>query len=373
MAIKKKPAPKKKVAQKPKAAQSRPVRQASPQARNTLNTGAAKPAPKKTKPAKKTKPVKRMRKPEAAAQQSAVPKSKPEARLVTKGQKKAYDRAVRNKSAKGKKRGSRGGNYSLYYIFAAVVLVIVFIVLANTVLFDCSSIEVEGNTAYTAERISEMSGISIGDNLLRADLEKAEQNIIAAFPYIDMAEISRTSPTKIKITVTEAEKWFCMRYGSNTYVVSRRGKIVEQGVDDSLPVVIGYEALEPAVGVQLVSKIEAKTELPSVVLGAAETAGVTGITSLNITDRFEMEMMIDARITLKLGNSTQLENKMYVAKELVENVIGATESVTVDLTNPEKVPVRDNNIVDNLGAVPVKPEETAESTSESVEGSTSEA
>ena len=34
---------------------------------------------------------------------------------------------------------------------------------------------------------------------------------------------------------------------------------------------------------------------------------------------------------------------------------------------------RDNNIVDNLGAVPVKPEETAESTSESVEGSTSEA
>lgn len=359
MANKKKPA---------STAKSRTAKTANkPLQQNAVN--AAKPVSKPT--AQKKRQVSKAAPKKQAVQGTAVNRSvkaqqeAPQAAPMTKGQKKAFNRAVKSRTKTGKKRGSRGGNYSLYYAFAAVVAVIVLVILANTVLFDCAAIVVEGNTAYTSEDISAASGISIGDNLLKADLEGAEQSIIAAFPYIDMAEVKRTSPTKVKITVTEAEKWYCVRHGSNVYVVSRRGKLVEQGNDPSLPVVIGFEALEPKVGTMLTSKIETKTAMPSQVLSAAETVGLTGITSLNMNDRFEMEMVVDNRITLKLGDSTQMENKMYVAKELVENEIGPTESVTIDLTNPEKVPVRDNNIIENQGIVPVAPStQTAESSAE---------
>lgn len=370
-----------------KSVQKKPAQKNSAQKQpvsSPLTNTAARPAqPAAKKPAAKKPKISAAKKPaqkkDAKPQQSApkpvqqnapksVQQSKPKS-TVSKKQKKEFDRAVRSRTTIGKKRGSRGGNYSLYYLFAAFILVIVLVILANTVLFDCSAIEVEGSVTYAAENVSTASGIKLGDNLLRADLDEAEQKIVAAFPYIDMAEISRISPTKIKIVVTEAEKWYCVRYGSNVYTISRRGKILEQENYPALPVIIGFDANSPEVGTTLASKIEAKTDMPAQVLLAAETAGLTGITSLNMNDRFELELLVDGRITLKLGDSTQLENKMHVAAELVNNVIGSTESVTVDLTNPEKVPVRDNNIIDNQDVIPVAPvrpteEATAESTAE---------
>lgn len=41
----------------------------------------------------------------------------------------------------------------MYYILAAIIIIIVLAVLSNTVLFNCTSIEVEGNSRYTAEQI----------------------------------------------------------------------------------------------------------------------------------------------------------------------------------------------------------------------------
>ena len=98
----------------------------------------------------------------------------------------------------------------------------------------------------------------------------------------------------------------------------------------------------------------------------AEKAGLTEITSIDITDRFEIKMLVQDRITLELGIATELENKMYIAKELIDTEITATESVTVNLTNTEKVYVRDNNMIDNpVQVAPVLPEaDTAEATSE---------
>ena len=213
--------------------------------------GTKKPAAKKTALKKPAQNAPKASQPTAAPQPAAPAKKQKrsftlfERSPMTAAAKKQTSAAMKKRGGKGSKRGSRGGNYSLYYILAAIVLVIVFIILANTVLFDCTAVVVEGNTTYSAEDITRISGIALGDNLLKADLEAAEQSIVTTFPYIDMAEVKRTSPTKVKIVVTEAEKWFCMRYGSRSYIVSRRGKIVEQGVDAALPVVIGYEAASP--------------------------------------------------------------------------------------------------------------------------------
>ncbi|MBE6901663.1 MAG: FtsQ-type POTRA domain-containing protein [Ruminococcaceae bacterium] len=367
---KKKAAPKKGVKKPVQNVQRRPVQQSAQSA--PANSAAKRPAgiqPKKAaKPAAK-KPVARRTKqkqpsaPKQEAQQSRTPLL--QRSPMTSAAKKQTTAAMKKRGKKKAKRGSRGGNYSLYYIFAAVVLIIVFIILANTVLFDCTAIEVEGNTTYDSEKIAEISGISLGDNLMKADLEAAEQSIVTTFPYIDMAEVKRVSPTKIKITITEAEKWYCMRYGSRSYIISRRGKIVEQGVDASLPVVIGYEPSSPEVGGMLTSGVEGKTNIPSTILKAAEEAGVSNITTLNITDRFEIEMVVDGRITMRLGNTTELESKMNIAKEFAENIVGETESVTIDIRNPEKVPKRDSNVIDNPVVVPVAPESsTAESTAE---------
>ena len=281
-------------------------------------------------------------------------------------QRKAYNKVVKNRKASGKKRGSRGGNYVLYYAFAAIVAIVVFIILANTVLFNCATIDVQGIQKYTAEEIIEAAKIKTGDSLLGIDESAAERRIVEAFSFVDACEVTKSYPTKIVINVTEAERWYAVEYGSDTYTISRLGKIIEEAPAGSLPVVIGFEAVEPQVGGTIASEVEGKNELPAELLSAAETAGLTDITSIDITDRFEIKMLVQDRITLELGIATELENKMYIAKELINTEITATESVTVNLTNTEKVDVRDNNMIDNpVQVAPVLPEaDTAEATLE---------
>lgn len=323
---------------------------------------------KKTDTRKKTSLFgkKAAKKPAAKPVQQPVVHDKAIQKEIIGEQRKAYNKAVKNRSAKNKKRGSRGGNYVLYYAFAAIVIIVVFIILANTVLFNCSAIEVQGIQKYTAEEIIEASQIKTGDSLLGIDESAAERRIVEAFSFVDACEVTKSYPTKIVINVTEAERWYAVQYGGDTYTISRLGKIIEEAPAGSLPVVIGFEAVEPQVGGTLSSEVEGKNELPAELLSAAEKAGLTEITSIDITDRFEIKMLVQDRITLELGIATELENKMYIAKELIDTEITATESVTVNLTNTERVYVRDNNMIENpVQVAPVLPEnDTAEATSE---------
>lgn len=318
---------------------------------------------RKSKSAKKPTVGAAAKNPQAAEKSppKPTPADKAVQREIAGEQRRAYNRAVKKRTAGKKRRGRRGGNYVLYYAFAAVAAIIVFIILANVVLFNCNSIVVEGIRKYTAEEIIGASGIKSGDSLLRIDESAAERRIANAFSFVDAVEVTKQYPTKIVITVTEAERWYAVQYGGDTYTVSRLGKIIERENADKLPLVIGYEAAEPVVGGALASTVEGKNNLPAQVLSAAEKAGVSGITSIDITDRFEIKAVVDGRITLQLGIATELENKMYIAKALIDDEIAATEQVTVYLTNTETVYVRDNNMIDNpVQTAPVLPEETTE-------------
>lgn len=358
--VKNKPVQKENSAQQPISEQRQPKKQAAKKKTSLFGRKTAK------KPAAKPqhKPVQ-----QPAVQDKAIQKE------IAGEQRRAYNKVVKNRTTKSKKRGSRGGNYVLYYAFAAIVVIVVFIILANTVLFNCSAIEVQGIQKYTAEEITEASKINIGDSLLSIDASAAERRIVEAFSFVDACEVKKSYPTKIIINVKEAERWYAVEHGGATYTISRLGKIIEQAPAGSLPVVIGFEASEPEVGGSLSSVVDGKNDLPAELLSAAETAGLTNITSIDITDRFEITMLVQDRITLQLGIATELENKMYIAKELIDNEITATESVTVNLTNTEKVYVRDNNMIDNpVQVAPVLPEsDTAEATDEASGEATTEA
>ncbi len=332
-----------------------------------LQQDSAKPQPKKAAPNRKPKQPKKpaqkqsnMLKQEAAAVNQEL-LQKP-VQPISGSQKRAYDKAVNSRSKKGKKRGSRGGNYSLYYILAGIIAVIVFVVLAKTVLFNLGNIEVRGNVRYSAEEIISASGLKTGVSLLDISEDKAEQGIVGSLSYVDSAKVSKSFPTKMIIDVVEAERWYQVRVQNKSYLVSRLGKIVEQGVDNKLPVIIGFEAVEPEVGGYLKSGVESKESIPEAVLSAAETAGVKNITSVDVTDRFAITVLVDNRITLELGNINELESKMYIARELIATEISDTESVTVTLTHTDKVYVRDNNIIDNPDLeVPELPADNPES------------
>ncbi len=330
----------------PKAAKPSPKSPPTETSFNVNNTQKRKPR-KSAKPSKPTK-TKNANKP-------AAPVNPHSSRAVKK--------AMNARSYHLPKRRRRAGNYILYYLMAGVVIIIVFVILANTLLFNCSSIEAEGFERYTAEEIAAASGITTGENLLHIDAARAEENIVSSLAYIDMAKVTKKYPTRIIITVTEAEKWFCVYQDGVTAAISRGGKILEHCAADGLVTVKGFEAESIEVGEHLRSVIEGKNNAPAEIMTAAEKAGLSKITEIDLTDRFDIKILYDGRITLEIGNITDIESKLTVGAAIIKEEISPTEEVTILLTNPEVVAVRNKNIEQNTQPI-APPSETAEPTDE---------
>ena len=275
---------------------------------------------------------------------------------------RAMNRQMRGRYTEPRRRRKRAGNYILYYLLAAIVIVIVFVVLANTLLFNCSKIDVVGNVRYTADDIIDVSGLKLGDNLLHVNEKAAENRIVDALAYIDIADVSRSFPTGIKISVTEAEKWYCLEQDGKNVCISRGGKIIESGKTAGLPVVKGFDAETTEVGSMLRSSVENKSSIPAEILNAAEKAGLASLDEIDLTDRFSIVIQCDGgRITLETGSVTDIESKLYVAQTLIRDELSPTEEVTILLNDPEKVAVKNKNTDNNI--IPVLPDEPEEDTS----------
>lgn len=255
---------------------------------------------------------------------------------------KAMVAAMRRRNPRTRTRRFRGGNYILYYLLAAVVVIVVLIILSNTVLFKCSQIDVAGNARYKPEEIISVCGIAEGDNLLRIDTNEAEKKIAAALVYIDNAEVKKSFPTHVEITVTEAEKWYCVEQNGVTAAISRGGKVVEYCAPEDFPVVHGLDAEDLKTGVWLKSRTDGKTGIPATLLNAAEKAGLKNVTTIDVTDKFSIKMVIDGRITLELGSSSEAESKLIIAKSIIDSDVNETDNVTLLLNNPDKVALRYN-------------------------------
>lgn len=336
----------------PEAAKHAPK---SPPSKPIRNSDARKPR-KASKPSVPAKPQN--------AKKPAVP--------VNPRSSRAVRRAMNSRSFNLSKKRRRAGNYILYYLMAGAVMIAVFVVLANTLLFNCSSVEAEGFERYTAEEIVSASGIKTGDNLLHIDSDKAEENIISSLAYIDMAKVTKKYPTRIIITVTEAEKWFCVYQDGVTAAVSRGGKVLEHCAANGLVTVKGFEAESLDVGERLKSAIDGKNDAPAEIMTAAEKAGLSKITEIDLTDRFDIKILYDGRITLEIGNINDIESKLTVGAAIIKDEISPTEEVSILLTNPEVVAVRNKNIEDNPQQIAPPSEATDEPTAESASGETSE-
>lgn len=290
--------------------------------------------------------------------QSAPNKQRPANRPPVRGSYESQSGKLKNTSPVGrrgmaenaarsqtrKRRKFRGGNYVLYYVLGAIVAAVILIILANTVLFNCAQISVSGNDKYTEDEIVDKSGLKIGDNLLHMNISEARENIINSLAYIDDAQVKKSFPTKISITVVEADKQYCVSDGGVTAVISQKGKIIEHGSADGLPLVKGFEPETTEIGKWLKSKTEGKTDIPAKIFEAADAAGLKDITEVDVTDKFSVKIIVENRIVLELGSAEEVKSKLLVAVELINKEIGKDEYVTLRLNNPEKVPVQNNSL-----------------------------
>ena len=135
-------------------------------------------------------------------------------------------KANREARAAGKARQVRSSALGKLLIMLAVVAAIVFGV---AIFFKVNTIEIQGNTVYSADQIIEASQIQQGDNLLTVNKALAVGNIKAALPYVEDVSIARSLPDGIIIQVRESVVSFAVMTDTNAaWLIGPGGKALER-------------------------------------------------------------------------------------------------------------------------------------------------
>lgn len=268
----------------------------------------------------------------------------------------------RSKSKKNtrKKRGS----YVLYYVMAGIVLTAVICILSVTVLFNISEFEIVGDTVYTDEQIISACGIKEGDNLLRINIGKAQEDIISQLVNIDSAVISRGLPNRLIITVEAAKPKAAFYSMGKYYLMSERGRLLSvTSSRPDCPVIRGYSPdKDAAEGSVFVDDEEKRIDIGRQIVDQMKEVGLSASCEINLADTLNISVKYDERIELEFGAITQLSDKITNAATLIKQEIQENEKCVLILTNPERAVKRP--VYETEAPQTTPPEETGGDASE---------
>ena len=242
-------------------------------------------------------------------------------------------RIEQNKKRKQKKIIRKTVLYTGLCVSVAVVIVI----LSLTVLFKTQTITIKGNSIYSTKEVMAVLPIQKEKNLFLADTSSAEEKLEENLPYIYDAQIKRKLPSTIIVDIKETPQVYALKNKDKMYtLLDDNFKVLEISVKD-MPknaIIIKKAALNSATpGQEAVFTNEKVKNNLSLLINAKNNLKLDKITEIYSVDINNNYMVYDGRITIKLGSTDDLEDKLYSAfaaiKKLEEQNPQAQGEITV--------------------------------------------
>lgn len=207
-----------------------------------------------------------------------------------------------------------------------IVLLVVFlcagITLALTMFFNISEITVTGDTVYSSEEIIAQSDVSVGDNLIFISKSKINERISTELPYVGSVKIKRHLPTKLELVITKTDAVYAVAQNGYFTLLNEDGKVLEkdleyigenlillnigeiESIETGKPVLAGANYLEKLMSVRKI----------------CDENGLDGITSMDLSNLYDIKLIYQGRITLDLGetNKENLPKKIALGKAAIE-------------------------------------------------------
>ena len=241
---------------------------------------------------------------------------------------------------KKKMRRKRKIQKAFLSIVLAIAVLCVGVVLVFSLFFKINTVTVTGEAVYSQKQIVEKSGIIVGENLFRIDEEKVSQLLSKELPYIKNATIKRELPDTIIIEVEATKGVACIENNKSYIILDDTGKVLDKAqakLKEPLPIIknVTVKNVEEGSIIELSNKKRNDT-LPQI-LSAIENTDLDSLTEINLNNVNDIKIKYDNRITLKIGNVTNIEKKLARGKKAIENEneINAYAEGTLDLkTDP---------------------------------------
>lgn len=267
----------------------------------------------------------------------------------------------------GKKRARRRKprrRYTLYYLFALVLVLSVGTLMSLTVFFKINSVSVTGNTLYADEEIKATSGIKLGDNLIRLPTKKIGERIVESYPYAEKVRVRRTLPDAVTIEVTMAEETAALRKSDGRFmIVSEEGRVLKSDAPvcpDGMIPVDGFRLERKSDGdflynrtvtengktvVEENSEEKSRFETLLLILSAIEENNLTqSIKALDLSDVFDIKMLYEGRLAVCIGSVLDIDYKMRFASLAIDSEVTEATVGLLDVSDRPTAHLREYDI-----------------------------
>ena len=206
-------------------------------------------------------------------------------------------------------------------VLAAAILS-VGIVLVFSLFFKINTVTIVGKSVYKPEKIVEISGVTVGDNLFRVNEDELSETLSTRLPYIKSATIKRELPDTLVIEIESTKGVACIENNKTFIIIDSQGKVLEKAaaeLKETLPVIKNVSTKTVEEGSVIELKNAKRNEALPQLLSAIEASGLDSLTEIDLKSVNDIKIKYDNRIILKIGNLTNLEKKLARGKKAIEN------------------------------------------------------
>lgn len=222
-----------------------------------------------------------------------------------------------------KDRRARNRALFTFYISAFVVVVVGAILLCIFVFFRVDSVTIIGGTSYRQEDILSICNINEGDNLVLLSTTDREEELEYRFPYIESVEIKKKIPSTIEVVITETKTAYSVECEAGYLYVNYAGKVMEVAEEPAPNSAVVRGTTPTATGPSQMIGFEEEevTIVFEEIISQLQEKDVAGITSIDMTNRYDVTMTYDDRILFKFGNTNGMQSKMAYGLETLNYMI----------------------------------------------------
>ena len=232
----------------------------------------------------------------------------------TKKNKSKTDNLTKNERRK-KETKKRKKKVKLRKTFKWIIVLLLIAAIGVAIcisVFKVSNITASGSKIYSSDKILSQCIIEKGDNLITIDTESAQKRIEQNLPYVYKAQISRKLPDTVVISVTDAKPAYSLRCKDKTYILlDNNFKVLEKGAQMPSGIIIkptDVKTAKPGYKIKFKNEdVGSCIEQLATCVKNNNYTEITTIYSKNISDNY---VVYDNRITFKLGNCDNLDNKI---------------------------------------------------------------
>lgn len=228
------------------------------------------------------------------------------------------------------------------YVLLAVFLICALLAVAVFVFFNVKTIRISGSGPYSEQDIVDASGIEIGTNLYRLDVDEICTNISEKYPLVRSVRVERNVPSTVILRIDYDKPAYYTELGEDCLLISDKLRVLEI-TDDPVQLLNRYPGIlkirfAPVRRAVVGEKISFKNRnyIDSIEKFLAEITSsdvYDKLTSIDASDRFNISIVYEHRLKALLGSENDMNVKLMFFKGIVADL--GSSSGTVDIKDAE--------------------------------------